>query len=356
MPESWRGQGGSLRPRSGRTSGRPAVGEHSRGLLPRRQFDLLVLDLLVGDHAQQMTDAVDARPLLVVGVDHVPGRLLDVRVGEHVILRAGILHPPFPRLEIHRAEFPPLGRIVDPAAEPAFLLVIADREPVLDEDDAAADEHPLELRAGAEEFAVFFLRAEAHHTFHAGAVIPAAIEQHDFPRRGQLGYVALKVPLRLLALRGSAQGHHATDPRIQALRDPLDDASLPGRIATLEQHDDFQALGPDPLLQPHQLDMHFLELVFVDGVRQFARPAAGCGRGLSCASSPWPAAVSVAVGRPPPVRRCARWNGCDVASGFSDECGKRVARFLPIGSVAPHAEHRVQESPGRADDLRVPQV
>ena len=100
-----------------------------------------------------------------------------------------------------------------PTAEPAFLLLVADREPVLDQDDARADQHPLELRAGAQELLVLLVGAEAHHALHAGAVVPTAVEQHHLARRGQLRHVALEVPLRLLALGRRAQGHHATDAR-----------------------------------------------------------------------------------------------------------------------------------------------
>src|SRR5216684_1183081 len=54
-------------------------------------------------------------------------------------------------LQVHWTELPALAGIVNPPQEPPLLLLIADREPVLDQDDAGADQHPLELRAGQHE-------------------------------------------------------------------------------------------------------------------------------------------------------------------------------------------------------------
>src|SRR5512132_522748 len=51
-----------------------------------RQYDRLRRQVLVGDHAQQVADAVQPRAPLVVGLHHVPGRLLGVGVGEHLVL------------------------------------------------------------------------------------------------------------------------------------------------------------------------------------------------------------------------------------------------------------------------------
>ena len=85
-------------------------------------------------------------------------------------------------------------------------------------------------------------RAEAHHPLDAGAVVPAAVEQHDLAGRRQVRDVALEVPLRALALVRRRQRDDAADARIEALRDALDDAALAGRIAALEDHDDLELL------------------------------------------------------------------------------------------------------------------
>ena len=80
--------------------------------------------------------------------------------------------------------------------------------------------------------------AEAHHALDAGAVVPAAVEQHDLAAGGQVRHVALEVPLRALALVRRRQRRDAADARVQALRDALDHAALAGGVAPLEQDDD----------------------------------------------------------------------------------------------------------------------
>src|SRR5437870_1650180 len=62
--------------------GRPLVAS----LLARRQLEALVRYGLIGDEAQQVVDEIEMRAALVVGLDDVPGSLLDVRVGEHLVL------------------------------------------------------------------------------------------------------------------------------------------------------------------------------------------------------------------------------------------------------------------------------
>ena len=46
----------------------------------------------------------------------------------------------------------------------------------------------------------FVFGAKAHHALDAGAVVPAAVEQHDLAGRRQVRHVALEVPLRALAV------------------------------------------------------------------------------------------------------------------------------------------------------------
>ena len=104
-------------------------------------------------------------------------------------------------------------------------------------DDPRPDEHALELGAAAKELPVLVLGAEAHHALDAGAVVPAAVEQDDLARRGQVGDVALEVPLGAFALGRRREGDDAADARAEALGDPLDDAALAGGVAPLEEHD-----------------------------------------------------------------------------------------------------------------------
>jgi len=98
-----------------------------------------------------------------------------------------------------------------PVLKRFLLLRVADREPVLDQDDSGPEEDSLELGTGAQELGVLLLGAEAHDVLHAGAVVPAAVEQHHLPAAGSCVHVALEIPLRLLAVARRAQGHHAAD-------------------------------------------------------------------------------------------------------------------------------------------------
>ena len=126
----------------------------------------------------------------------------------------------------------------EPLTETTLLLLVADREPVLDEDDPGPDEHPFELRAGPHELAVLVVRAEAHDPLDAGAVVPASVQQHHLAGRRQMGDVALEIPLGPFSLGRRRERDDTRDPRAHALGDPLDGAALAGRIAALEEHDD----------------------------------------------------------------------------------------------------------------------
>ena len=160
-----------------------------------------------------------------------------------------------PRLQVHRRELPVLGDVLQAGLETPLLLGGAHREPVLDDDDPGAHQHPLEPRTAAEELLHLFLGAEAHDPLDAGAVVPAAVEDHDLAGGGQVFDVALEVPLGALAFGGLGQRHHAAGARVEALGDALDRAALAGGVAPLEDDDHPQALLLDPGLQLHQLDL-----------------------------------------------------------------------------------------------------
>ena len=84
-------------------------------LLARPEFYRFRGQVFIGNHAQQVLDAVEAGMFLDVRVDHVPGRLLDIGMCEIIILGLRILEPEVARLDIHGAQFPALGRILDAA-------------------------------------------------------------------------------------------------------------------------------------------------------------------------------------------------------------------------------------------------
>src|SRR5918997_4730135 len=162
------------------------------------QLDRLGQDVVVLDGVKQVSDAVQARPLLVVGLDGAPGRLGRVGVGEHRILGLRVLDPQLARLDVHWAELPALGRVRRALLEAPLLFLVAHREPVLQQDDPRANEHPLELGAGAQELLVLGLGAEPHDPLDPGAVVPTPIEENHLPGGGKMRDVALEIPLSLL--------------------------------------------------------------------------------------------------------------------------------------------------------------
>src|SRR5262249_27519655 len=137
--------------------------------------------------------------------------------------------------------------------ETQVLLFIRDRKPILEQSDPRAYEQPFEFRSGVEKFFALRFGAEAHDALHSGTVVPAAVEQDDFSPGRKVRNVALEVPLRALALRGSRQRRDPTDPGIESLRDTLDHATLSSSVPSFEDHDHLELLVDDPVLQLHEL-------------------------------------------------------------------------------------------------------
>jgi hypothetical protein len=130
-------------------------------------------------------------------------------------------HPAVAGFEIHRAELPATGGVIDAGAEASLLLLIAHRKPILEQHDLRAHQHALEFQAGKQKLLHLLGGAKAHHLLHAGAVIPAAIEEHHLAGGGEVLHIALEIPLALLAVGGLTEGHHLTAARIKRLGDPF---------------------------------------------------------------------------------------------------------------------------------------
>ena len=122
-------------------------------------------------------------------------------------------------------------------------------------------QHLLELRHRAEELLVFLVGAEAHHPLDAGAVVPAAVEQHDLAASRQMRDIALEIPLAALAIVRRGQRHGAADARIETLRDALDGAALARRVPPLEDHHQLVLLGDHPVLELDQLALQAQQLL-----------------------------------------------------------------------------------------------
>jgi len=142
--------------------------------------------------------------------------------------------------------------------EPALLLSVAYREPVLDELDPRTHQHPLELRAGAHEVLVLLVGAEAHDPLDAGPVVPAAVEKDHLAGAREVLRVTLEVPLRRLPLGGGAERYHSTDAGIESFDDALDHATLSGGIPALEDDHNFEAARLDEFLHQDQLALQTL--------------------------------------------------------------------------------------------------
>ena len=132
-----------------------------------------------------------------------------------------------------------------------------------------------------QELLDLLLGAEAHHALDAGAVVPAAVEDHDLAGGGQVRQVALHVHLALLALGRRGQRDDAEHARAHALGDRLDGAALAGAVAAFEDDADLEPFVLDPLLQLDELDVQLLELLVVVLAAELCR----CLSCPSCASS-----------------------------------------------------------------------
>src|SRR5262249_15234191 len=132
-----------------------------------------------------------------------------------------------------------------------------------------------EVGHGVEELLDVRVCAEPHHALDARAIVPTAIEQHEFADRRQMGDVALKIPLRALALARYGERDDAAHPRIQALRDAFDDAAFSGRIASLEQHHHFEFLLNDPVLELDELALQAKKLPEIKAAIERLRSCAG---------------------------------------------------------------------------------
>jgi len=114
-------------------------------------------------------------------------------------------------LLIHRAELPLPQRIIGALGEAMGLLVLAYLIIKLQEPDVGADQHALQLGYRAQKFLDLLTVAEAHHPLDHRPVVPATVEQDDLPGRGQMGDIALEMPLGPLPVTRLVQGNHPTD-------------------------------------------------------------------------------------------------------------------------------------------------
>src|SRR5438876_11993996 len=93
---------------------------------------------------QPRRDREIAMPL-VIGGDHVPGRVRRAAAREELLVGGEVAVPERPLLHIARRELPVLGRIGQALAEPAALLALADVEEELHDERVVLGEDALEV-------------------------------------------------------------------------------------------------------------------------------------------------------------------------------------------------------------------
>src|SRR5271165_5351246 len=164
---------------------------------------------------------------------------------------------------VHRAKLPAFDRIAHAVLEPFLLLLVIHGKPVLDEDDARANQHFFEEGARSQELLIFVLCAEAHDALNAGAVVPAPVEQHDLTGRGQFRYISLEIPLPELPLSRSGESDDAADAGVQRICNALDDATLARCIPPLQDDAHLETVVPHILLQLDQFDLEVYEFLDV---------------------------------------------------------------------------------------------
>src|SRR5262249_36356343 len=241
-----------------------------------RQLHFRAPNFLVGNRSQDVRDAIEPRPPLVVGPHDVPRCVLAVRRLQHHVARARVVVPAPVRFEVHWTQLPLPERVGDASGKPPFLLILSDLQPAFDHDNTGIDDVFFHFRAKLEKMADLLRGAKSHHRSDAGAVVPAAVEDHDLaPRRKALD-IALHEHLALFAIRGSGKSHHAKHARAHPLGDGLDRSALAGGIAPLEHDDDARSRGLDPILQMAKLDLGLAQFLLVSLALHLLLAIAAC--------------------------------------------------------------------------------
>ena len=128
-------------------------------------------------------------------------------------------------------------------------------QPVLQQDDALADQKSLKRWTVPEKLPVLFFGTKTHHVLNTGAVVPAPVEDGDFTSGGEFFNVALRMELCLLPLGWRREGGHAEDSRADALHDALDEAAFSGSVSSFENDHNAGVGRLDPVLQLDQLNL-----------------------------------------------------------------------------------------------------
>ena len=91
-------------------------------------------------------------------------------------------------------------------------------------------------------------------------VVPATVKQHDLTGRRKVRHITLKVPLCFFPVTGCRQRHGTHHPRIQSLRNALDDAAFTRRVAPFKKNNHAVARMRHPILQFNEFALQTQQL------------------------------------------------------------------------------------------------
>ena len=104
---------------------------------------------------------------------------------------------------------------------------------------------------------------ELHHTLDTGAVVPAAVKQHNLSGRRKTLDVTLPVHLGFLSFGWRRQRLHPEHAGADPFGDAFDDTAFAGRVTPLEDDNNLEPLFFDPVLQFDQLGMQLEQRRFI---------------------------------------------------------------------------------------------
>ena len=148
--------------------------------------------------------------------------------------------------------------------EAQLLFLVGDREPVFQQDDAGAHQHPLELGHILKKLFNLVFGGEPHDTLDPGTVVPGPVKEHHLTAGGKVRYIALEIPLRHFPVGRFRQRHGASHPRVEPLRDALDHTALAGAVASLAQDQHLGVGRHNPVLELDHLCLKAQQVRIVD--------------------------------------------------------------------------------------------
>lgn len=215
------------------------------------------------DAGHEVADDIEPGLLLVIGPHDVPGQVFAMGPSKHFVARVAVIVPAPQRALVNGADLPLLERINPPICQSFLLFGFRYVEIILEKLRSGATEHALEWQNGAHELLVFCIRAEPHHLFDAGPVVPAAVHDDHFFAGRQAGDIALKVPAVVVAVGGFAESNDPGVARAEMRGKALDHAVLSRSIPAFEQDQDAEIVFDQVSLQFYQFDLKAVEGLLV---------------------------------------------------------------------------------------------